>query len=56
VEDEVNALIFDISRFDLYREDNRREVKKARGGIATFFVGHLLSILQIVMVESLSLV
>lgn len=25
--------IFDISRFDEYREDNRREVKKANGGL-----------------------
>lgn len=25
--------IFDISRFDEYREDNRREVKKASGGL-----------------------
>lgn len=24
---------FDISRFDEYREDNRREVKKANGGL-----------------------
>ena len=24
---------FDISRFDSYREDNRREVKKAKGGL-----------------------
>ena len=24
---------FDISRFDKYREDNRREVKKANGGL-----------------------
>jgi len=23
---------FDISQFDKYREDNRREVKKANGG------------------------
>ncbi len=29
----MNALIFDISRFDSYREDNRREVKKAKGGL-----------------------
>ena len=25
--------IFDISQFDEYREDNRREVKKANGGL-----------------------
>ena len=24
---------FDISQFDSYREDNRREVKKAKGGL-----------------------
>ena len=24
---------FDLSRFDEYREDNRREVKKANGGL-----------------------
>ena len=24
---------FDMSQFDSYREDNRREVKKARGGL-----------------------
>ena len=26
-------MIFDISKFDSYREDNRREVKKAKGGL-----------------------
>ena len=25
--------MFDISQFDKYREDNRREVKKAKGGL-----------------------
>ena len=25
--------VFDISQFDEYREDNRREVKKANGGL-----------------------
>ena len=25
--------IFDISKFDSYKEDNRREVKKASGGL-----------------------
>lgn len=25
--------IFDLSKFDEYREDNRREVKSARGGL-----------------------
>ena len=24
--------VFDITEFDSYREDNRREVKKAKGG------------------------
>lgn len=27
--------IFDIHKFDKYREDNRREVKKAKGGFYT---------------------
>ena len=26
-------MLFDISRFDSYREDNRMEVKKAKGGL-----------------------
>ncbi len=30
---EVKYLNFDISQFDSYREDNRREVKKAKGGL-----------------------
>lgn len=25
--------LFDITEFDSYKEDNRREVKKAKGGI-----------------------
>lgn len=25
--------LFDIAKFDSYKEDNRREVKKARGGL-----------------------
>ena len=25
--------VFDLSQFDEYREDNRREVKKAEGGL-----------------------
>ncbi len=28
-----SADVFDISQFDAYREDNRREVKKANGGL-----------------------
>lgn len=27
--------LFDISKFDSYKEDNRREVKKANGGLPT---------------------
>ena len=27
------AALFDMTRFDLYKEDNRREVKKAKGGL-----------------------
>lgn len=27
--------IFDLKKFDSYREDNRREVKKAKGGLPT---------------------
>ena len=30
---EVRSVNFDMSQFDSYREDNRREVKKAQGGI-----------------------
>lgn len=26
-------MLFDITKFDSYREDNRREVKKAKGGL-----------------------
>lgn len=29
----MNNVFFDLSEFDSYREDNRREVKKARGGL-----------------------
>ena len=29
----MKSVNFDISRFDSYREDNRREVKKAKGGL-----------------------
>ena len=31
--------IFDITKFDLYKEDNRREVKKSNGGLTIFFIG-----------------
>lgn len=27
--------VFELSKFDEYREDNRREVKKANGGLPT---------------------
>ena len=30
---EVKSVNFDMSEFDSYREDNRREVKKAKGGL-----------------------
>ena len=30
---EVKSVGFDISQFDSYREDNRCEVKKAKGGL-----------------------
>ena len=26
--------LFDLSKFDSYKEDNRREVKKAEGGLS----------------------
>lgn len=32
--------IFDITKFDLYKEDNRREVKKSNGGLpSSLFYG-----------------
>ena len=40
---------FDITKFNLYKEDNRREVKKANGGLPSSFMGDLLCFLQIVM-------
>ena len=35
IESEMNILekTFDLSQFDEYREDNRREVKNAEGGL-----------------------
>ena len=39
--------IFDITKFDLYKEDNRREVKKANGGLTGFFMGDLLCICKL---------
>lgn len=30
--------MFEISQFDNYREDNRREVKKAKGGLPSSLV------------------
>ena len=29
------AILFDIANFNAYKEDNRREVKKAKGGLPT---------------------
>ena len=46
---------FDMAQFDSYREDNRREVKKARGGLPNSFGRHILLLLT-AMAESLSLV
>lgn len=39
---------FDITKFNLYKEDNRREVKKANGGLPSSY-GRLTLLLQIVM-------
>lgn len=39
---------FDITKFNLYKEDNRREVKKANGGLPSSLWG-LTLLLQIVM-------
>ena len=49
---------FDLSQFDEYREDNRREVKRAEGGlpVCRFPCGTPIPHLQIAMVESLFLV
>ena len=33
VERRIGVNAFDLSQFDEYREDNRREVKKAEGGL-----------------------
>ena len=33
VEPRIGVNAFDLSQFDEYREDNRREVKKAEGGL-----------------------
>ena len=30
---EVRKVLFDLEKFDEYKEDNRREVKKAKGGL-----------------------
>ncbi len=43
---------FDISQFDKYREDNRREVKKANGDCRFRYGTHIL-LLQTVMAVSL---
>ena len=51
---EVKFVNFDISQFDSYREDNRREVKKAKGGLPLSF-GKLIRLLPTAMAESLFL-
>lgn len=33
---------FDITKFDLYKEDNRREVKKSNGGLPSLYGIHTL--------------
>ena len=45
---------FDISQFDSYREDNRREVKKAKAG-CLFRCGKRIPLLLIVTAELLFL-
>ncbi len=35
---------FDISQFDSYREDNRREVKKSKRRTSKFIVGDILGL------------
>ena len=42
--------VFDIRKFDEYKEDNRREVKKAKGGLPLSLGTHILH-LRIVMAE-----
>ena len=46
---------FDLSQFDEYREDNRREVKKQKV-VCRFLCGTPILPLQTAMVESLFLV
>ena len=36
---------FDISQFDSYKEDNRREVKRANGGLPNDMWRHILHML-----------
>ena len=38
--------LFDITKFDLYKEDNRREVKKANGGLPASLWQRLHSVLM----------
>ena len=35
----IMSELFDLSKFDSYREDNRREVKKATAGLPTSLWG-----------------
>lgn len=47
--------LFNLSQFDFYKEDNRREVKKANGGLPND-MWEPIRPMQIPMVVSLSLV
>ena len=38
---------FDISQFDKYREDNRREVKKSEWWTASFIMGYIFLFCQL---------
>ena len=50
----ILANTFDLSQFDEYREDNRREVKKPKVAYQ-FLYGTLIQLLPTVMVELLFL-
>lgn len=43
--------LFELAKFDSYKEDNRREVKKAEGGHFQTACGILTLLLPIVMAE-----
>lgn len=47
--------VFDLSKFDEYREDNRREVKKQMG-VCRFPYGTLILLLRIVVVVPFKMV